>query len=436
MYEALNERVKKLSDELSAARRDFHRYAETGWMEMRTSSIIARKLSGLGYKVLAGKAVCAADGRKGLPTEEALEAHYEWAAQNGADMEFLPQTKGGFTGVIGILDCGEGPTAALRFDIDALGVCECGDDEHLPAREGFASMEPGIMHACGHDGHTAIGLGVARILMENRDKLHGKLKLIFQPAEEGVRGAKSIVENGHLDGVKYLLAGHIFPQGEHAGYHVGALSEDGDGGLATVKLDVTFTGRSAHAGISPQLGRNALLAAATATLNLHAIPRFGEVPTQVNVGKISAGSGRNVICEQAELELEVRGMTTEANDYMEEYARRIIKGAAIMHECTYDIRLMGSAPALECSWTLSKRLLDICNQKLDIPATQMHKFCGGSEDYAYMSEYVRQQGGEATYFGLLTDCPAENHNSRFDFDEEALSTGVRVFCGTVLELLG
>ena len=113
------------------------------------------------------------------------------------------------TGVIGLLHCGEGPTVAMRFDIDALGVFEESGECHLPAREGFASVNEGFMHACGHDGHAAIGRGVARVLMEIRCRLHGTVKLIFQPAEEGVRGAKAIVEKGHLDDVQYLLGSHI-----------------------------------------------------------------------------------------------------------------------------------------------------------------------------------------------------------------------------------
>ena len=111
--------------------------------------------------------------------------------------------------MIGILRCGEGPTVAMRFDIDALGVFEEHDPSHRPAKEGFNSVNEGFMHACGHDGHATIGLGVAKVLMSIKDQLHGTVKLIFQPAEEGVRGAKSIVDNGHLDGVDYLIGSHV-----------------------------------------------------------------------------------------------------------------------------------------------------------------------------------------------------------------------------------
>ena len=436
MYDIINARAEALRPALVTQRRDFHHYAESGWFEMRTASIIARRLSEFGYEVLTGRDVCDADARMGLPAQEALNEHYAWAVAHGADSEYVEETRGGFTGVIGILRCGEGPTVALRFDIDALGVVESTAADHRPAAEGFASVNPGMMHACGHDGHATIGLGVARILMENRDKLHGTVKLIFQPAEEGVRGAKSIVEKGHLDGVNYVLAGHIFPAGKAAGFQLGVLKEGGEGCLATSKLDVTFTGKSAHAGISPQLGKNAMLAAATSVLNLHAIPRFGDVPTQMNVGVLHAGSGRNVVCEQAVMELEVRGLTSEANNYMEAYARRIVKGAAQMHDCGCDIRPMGGAAALSCDWPLSKRVYDVCTAKLGMRVVPLPRLAGGSEDFAYMSERVQQQGGEATYFGILTDCAAINHNDRFDFDESALVNGVRAFCGAVYDIVG
>lgn len=104
-----------------------------------------------------------------------------------------------------------GHVCALRFDIDALGVLEDENSCHRPAREGFASQCPGVMHACGHDGHTAIGLGVAEVLMNLRAQLHGTVKLIFQPAEEGVRGARAIVSKGHLDDVDYFVGTHLAP---------------------------------------------------------------------------------------------------------------------------------------------------------------------------------------------------------------------------------
>lgn len=436
MTETIRSRAQALLPELTAIRRNLHRFAEPGWMEMRTTSLLARKLTDLGYEVLTGPAVCKAEARMGLPSSEALEAHYKWAQENGADAEFLPATRGGFTGVVATLHCGEGPTAALRFDIDALGVLEADDETHLPHREGFASVTPGVMHACGHDGHAAVGIGTAMLLRELRGQLHGTVRLIFQPAEEGVRGASSVVAAGHLDGVDYALAAHVFPAGKAAGLvDVGVLAEGGKGGLATSKLDVTFHGRSAHAGIAPQEGRNALLAAATAVLNLHAIPRFGNTPTQLNVGTLHAGTGRNVVCETAKLELEVRGETTEANEYMLNRAQKIVKAAAEMQDCTVQTRAMGHAAALTCDWPLSARVERVCKEELGLCVTRVGSLGGGSEDFSCMAQRVQQQGGQAAYVGLLTACPAANHNDHFDFDEQALANGAAMFAAVTASLL-
>ena len=296
------ELARSLAGQLSAWRRDLHRWPELGFCEMLTSCRIARTLTDLGFdQVLVGRDVCFGPGRMGLPSEEVLEEAYAQAAKRGADPVFLAEMEGGFTGVVGILRCGEGPTVALRFDIDALPIQESRDPERLPVREGFVSEHPGVMHACGHDGHTAVGLGVAQVLAACREQLHGTVKLLFQPAEEGVRGAKSMVENGHLDGVDYVLGAHVGACQPGEGPFVGV----GSGGtLATAKFDAVFTGKSSHAGMAPQEGRYAMLAAATAVLNLFAIPRHGDAPTRINVGKLTAGTGRNIVCDRAVLELE------------------------------------------------------------------------------------------------------------------------------------
>ena len=149
MTDTIRSRAQALLPELTAIRRDLHRFAEPGWLEMRTTSLLARKLTDLGYEVLTGPAVCKADARMGLPSPETLEEHYVWAQEHGADPDFLPATRGGFTGVIATMHCGEGPTVALRFDIDALGVLEAGDETHLPARR-HARLRPRRPRRRGH----------------------------------------------------------------------------------------------------------------------------------------------------------------------------------------------------------------------------------------------------------------------------------------------
>lgn len=432
VYEKIISYADGIASDMATVRRDFHKYAETGWFEMRTSSLIARRLSELGYEVLIGEQVCKKDARMGVPSDSKLEEGYARAIEQGADTEFVKATRGGMTGVIGILRCGEGPTVAMRFDIDALGVYESKDGEHFPSCAGFASVNEGSMHACGHDGHAASGLGVAEVLMKIKDHLHGTVKLIFQPAEEGLRGARAIVENGHLDDVDYLLGSHVTKTDEADN----DITPGSYGSLASSKYDVTFRGLAAHAGGSPQLGKNALLAAATAVTNLYAIPRHSAGATRINVGKLIAGSGRNVICDEAFMELEVRGDTTEINEYVERYALRILKNCAEMHDCTMDIKLMGAAESMISDTDLSERIADVCKNKLGLKVSEALKIkLGGSEDFSYMANCVQAHGGKASFMRVRCPIVGVGHGRTYNFDESYLPKAVKVFCGMAYDLM-
>jgi len=427
--------AEALEPELVSIRRDLHRYPELAWTEMRTSSLIARFLKSIGMdEILIGDQVCDRESRMGVPADDILEKSYLLAQEHGGDPAYLPFTKDGMTGVIGILRCGEGPVIGMRFDIDALPVFEDTKDAHLPTAEGFRSVYDGVMHACGHDGHATTGLGVAKILCGMREKLHGTVKFIFQPAEEGVRGAKSIVTKGHLDDVQILLGAHM---GGDAAIGANTIGIGTSRTLATTKMDVTFRGKAAHAGFAPDAGNNAMLAMATAVLNLQAIPRYGAGPTRINVGKVVAGTSRNVICDRATMEMEVRGLTSEANAYMTEYSERIIDSAAKMHACTYSIKLQGEAKG-DCNSTeLMDRVLTICRDKMDMCVMEMpdNPNGGASEDYSFMSERVRKLGGQSCYFMNLNACAGPIHNPTFDFQESALVHGVKAFSAIAADFL-
>lgn len=131
----------------------------------------------------------------------------------------------------------------------------------------------------------------------------------------------------------------------------------------------------------------------------------------------------------------VRGQTTEANEYMLRRANEIVQAAAQMHGCTCETRAMGSAAALVCTWPLSERVEGVCRDGLGLRVVRVGALSGGSEDFAYMAERVQQQGGQAAYIGLLSACPAANHNSRFDFDEQALANGAAMFTAVTASLL-
>ena len=430
IYEAICRRAEELAPQLTADRRDFHTYAESGWNEYRTSSVVAARLKALGYQVLTGRDVCRDEARMGLPAAETMEREYRRALAQGADPVWAEAMQGGFTGVIGLLDCGEGPTIAMRFDIDALGVFESAEPEHRPFREGFRSVNEGVMHACGHDGHTVIGLGVAEVLMSLRQQLHGHIKLIFQPAEEGVRGAAAIVAAGHLDDVDYVIGNHM---GDGSGEAQIGLTYGAT--LATTKLDVTFHGKAAHAAMVPEQGNNAMLAAATAVLNLHAIPRSSVGDTRINVGTLHAGSGRNVICDRAVLEMEVRGATTEANDFVEQYARRIVESASAMHGCTCEIRRMGAAESLRSHPEFVRYAQRVLPEKLGLRVPPVSEKAGASEDFAAMVNRVHSHGGKGLAFTTFAPCAGPFHGRNFDFPESALPNAVKTFCGLACSLM-
>lgn len=428
--------IEEIQPDLTALRRDFHHYPETGWLEMRTSAVIAKRLTELGYRVLTGRDVCQEGARLGVPAQEELEAHAQRALEQGAPQAYLTQDmREGYTGVIGILECGEGPTLAMRFDIDALGMCECEAQSHRPRAEGFASENPGMMHACGHDGHAAIGLGIAQILMAHREELHGTVKLLFQPGEEGARGAGAMVAKGHLDDVDVFIGSHIAPTES---------LDDGDvtagtwGSLATVKYDVTFLGEAAHAGGYPEKGHNALLAAASAVLALHAIPRHSGGQSRVNVGTLHAGTGRNVVPDRATMQLEVRGETTEINTFMEESALAVCRGAAMMQGCVLETTVMGRAEGQHSDLALIERIGDVVRR--DLPhlrlSSEQNARNWGSEDISLMMNRVQAHGGLATYMRVMTPMAGAQHTVTFDFDEAVLGKSVAVFCAAALDILG
>lgn len=435
IYRKISDMAEEQRDELIQLRRDFHRYPETSWLEMRTSAKIAEYLTELGMEVLTGKDVCREEARIGVPDPDILERHFSQVKEQGAPARFLTEElEQGYTGVVGILRCGEGPTVALRFDIDALPMEEAEDLEHRPFREGFSSQNPGMMHACGHDCHAAIGLGTARILSELRDQLHGTVKFLFQPGEEGTKGAYAMVENGHLDGVDYFAGTHVAPDDKE---------DDGDitpgtyGSLATCKYNVFFHGQAAHAGGFPEEGKNAVLAAAHAAVGLSGIARHSQGISRVNVGVIRGGSNSNVVADEAMISMEVRGETDEINQYMDRRAKEICQAAAMMEECSCEMRLMGRAPSQVSSPELIDRISNLVRNHLPQYRVSSNPNAKnwGSEDIGFMMNRVQEQGGQAVYMRTMTKMASPQHTVRFDVDEDVLVKGAVSFSAIVCDLL-
>ena len=431
MVNEISERVEQLFPSLQKQRRDLHKYAESGWLEFRTSTLVADRLEKLGYSLQLGKEVIDAESRMGLPSAAVLAEQEQRALEQGAIARWMPHFSGGFTGIVATLNTGRpGPVMGFRVDMDALDLCEVLEDGHRPFREGFASANNGMMHACGHDGHTTIGLGLAEVLMQMRDQLCGTIKLIFQPAEEGTRGAKSMVEAGVVDDVQYFTAVHI-----GTGVPANHIVCGNDTFMATTKLDVHFTGVASHAGGKPEDGRNALLAAAQATLGLHAIPRHSGGDSRINVGVLQAGTGRNVVPSSATMKVETRGTTNEVNEFIYQQALKVISGAAEMHQVKFDIRLMGAAqsstptPAWVNYIHRQAEKLGEFEQIID-----RQEGAAGSEDATYMMERVKSRGGEASYVIFGTDLSAGHHNERFDFDEKVMTQGIKTLAALALNI--
>ncbi|HEM8293829.1 TPA: M20 family metallo-hydrolase [Providencia stuartii] len=428
----LDSTIQQMAQQLQAWRRDFHQYAESGWFEFRTATLVTEELHQLGYQLQLGKEVVKADARMGLPTEEKLAEQEKRAIEQGALTQWLPHFSGGFTGIVATLDTGRsGPTLAFRVDMDALDLNEEHSCQHRPHNEGFASCNPHMMHACGHDGHTAIGLGLARILKQYEAKLSGRIKVIFQPAEEGTRGAKSMMEAGVVDDVDFFVAIHI-----GTGVPKGEVVCGSKNFLATTKFDVTYQGVAAHSGAKPEDGKNALIAAAHATLGLYGIPRHSEGSSRINVGVLQAGIGRNVIPDTALLKVETRGETNEINKFVYEKAMHIIEGAAKMQDVAFDIKLMGAAQSSHPSNQWVDFICDLTKKQLpELTSIVKNRYqAAGSEDATYFMERVKERGGQATYMIFGTDLSAGHHNERFDFDENVMITAVKTLSTIALHL--
>lgn len=420
-----------LKNKLTSYRRDFHKHPEAGWTEYRTTVKIIEALDDLGIDIIYGPEIHTEEYMMGKPSPEVDKENIERAINDTNRADLISKMEGGYTGAVGIIQGDNpGPTLAMRFDIDCNDIEESQDSDHLPYREGFASIHRGLMHACGHDGHASIGLGVAEILSKYKDKINGKVILIFQAAEEGGRGALSHAKSGILEDVDYILAGHIGLRADKTGL----IAASAKGFMASNKFDVKFTGKSAHAGANPELGHNALAAASTAVLNLLAIPRHSKGLSRVNIGTLEAGPARNAIPDTALMKIETRGLMEEINDFVHEKALKVIQHAAMMYDCSYDIEYMGGTASVDCDEDFIDIVMDSIQYIEGIKEIKRAIEFGAGEDFTYMMKEVQQNGGKSTFIMLGSDLPDAHHSKKFDFDEEVLMTGANIFAKLALDI--
>lgn len=406
--------------ELDADRRRIHRHPEEGWTEFTTTYFIVERLRSLGFTPTFGIQNIDTDHVLGRDCAKVEAAKIRSIAE-GVPETFIEET-GGYTGAVITVDTGRpGPTTVCRFDIDCVCVSESNDTKHAPARDGFASDHHGLMHACGHDGHTAVGLAVAKWLSENRNSLCGKIRLLFQPAEEGTRGAIAMTAKGIVDDANFFISGHV-----GGGAPLGDVWIITGGMLATSKINVDFQGIPSHAGANPEKGRSALLAAAAATMMIEGITRHSEGDSRISIGVLNAGEGRNVTPVHAHLELETRGVTTEVNEFMEANVRRMVKGVAESYDVQANVALAGKAQTIPVCRDLVDKAFAVARSIPTIKNVCEFSKPTASEDSTIFMNRVVEKGGEAVFFFYGSDNNG-HHRSDFDLQVEALGNGFSMF---------
>lgn len=422
---------QSIFEEMIATRRALHQRPEEGWTEFETTYLVVNRLKALGFKkVLVGHEIIDPDWVMGR-NPDLIKREIARAIANGVPASFIEEIDE-LTGCVAVLETGrKGLVSAFRFDMDALLIEETADENHLPNKEGFRSQRKGIMHACGHDGHTALGLAVARWVIENQDHLTGTIKIVFQPAEEGVRGAVAIAHSGILDDVNVILASHcggVIEPGEIGLVHSGV--------LASTKFDISFTGTPSHAGNQPHKGHSALMAACATSMMLVGIPRHGDGASRVAVGRLTAGEGRNITPVHAYIQAEVRGETAEVNDYMGRAVETIVKGNALAYEVEAEVKRVGDATTIvDCPEILDivrevAKTVDGVKNVVDLrrPA--------GSEDYTMMLKRVVDHGGQGGLFRW--GCRHHGHHKAdFDIqDTQSMPIAFGVFTGFIDRING
>lgn len=371
-------------------RRDFHQHPELGFQEVRTAGIVARELRDLGLEVSTGIAE---------------------------------------TGVVAMLEGGRpGPVALLRFDMDALPI-------HEETGAPYASQTPGVMHACGHDGHTAIGLTVARLLHAHREDLAGSIKFVFQPAEEGLGGAERMVKEGVLTNPRpdMAFALHLWNDKPFGWFGI----TPGPAMAASGRFQITVTGSGGH-GASPQLARDPVVAAAHIITALQTIVSRNVRPLDsavVSVTAVEAGDAFNVIPSTATMKGTFRTYRLETEEMLKERVRQISTGLAEALGCTAEITFWTVTPATVNDPELAAHIQTIAARLFPDAEIDANERTMGSEDMAYMMQDI-----PSCYFFIGSNnadagLDAPHHHPKFDFDERALPRAAGLMATVAAEFL-
>jgi amidohydrolase len=378
--------VISLKDELVALRRDFHQHPELGFEEVRTSGVVTGYLEGLGLKPRCG------------------------IAKTGVTAD-----------IVGALP---GPTILLRADMDALPITE-------ETGLAFASQNPGKMHACGHDGHTAILLVTAKLLAQRRQSLRGTVRVLFQPAEEGPGGAAPMIAEGVLDGVQVALGLHLWLH-----LNTGQVNFcPGPMLAATDEFDLKVIGLGTHAA-SPQDGVDPITTAAhivTAAQTMMTRAVEPKQPTVLSITRFHAGTAYNVIAPHAELGGTLRTYNEDVRQETKKKFERLARSTAEAHGASIEVVWREGYPVLVNDPAISGLVESVCHEMLQVAPLEQRPDARsmGGEDMAF---YLQQVPGCFFFLGAYNeniDACFSHHHPKFTIDEEALPIGVELFLACV-----
>lgn len=418
-----------LQEQLIADRRHLHAHPEEGWCEFETTWFIVQRLKALGLEWKAGIDVIEPSAVMGR-NADLVEKAKKRALEHGVPADFLGHL-GGYTGAMAVLNTGRpGPVTGIRVDIDCLPIEESNDPAHEANAGNYRSVYPGFSHACGHDGHTAVGLAAARWLSENREKLCGTVKILFQPAEEGVRGAAAMAAKGIVDDVNWFAGAHI-----GCSARLGQVGVSHSGYLATTKFDLRYHGLAAAAG-SPEKGRSALMCGAATCMSLGSLPGHSQGITRVQIGRFESGTGRNIIAENAFMQLEVRGESTEINDYMAANVEMTVKGLAAAYGVDYELTRMGEAVTYRGDEEAVSIVKEVAAQVPGVDSVVDMNAKIGSEDCTMLIRRVQEHGGKAVFFYYGCNHPGHHRGDFCIQDETSLPIGFGCFVGFIQRING
>lgn len=388
-FTEIQEAVKQITEDVIRWRRDFHQYPEVSFKEERTARVVADTLRTLG-----------------LPVREKVNGY----------------------GVVADLTGGKpGPSIALRADMDALPIQE-------ETGLAFASKHEGVMHACGHDGHTAILLGTASVLTRWKDQLQGRVRFIFQPAEELVPGgARGMIDEGVLDGIDAVFGCHLwseFPLGDFR-------TAEGAMMAASDKFTVDIEGKGGHGGL-PHHTVDALVTASHLVMAAQHIVSRQLDPLEsgvISFGQIHAGSSFNAIAERAALMGTIRSFSPEIRRQLSEGLRRTAESVAQMYGTKILYRYEQGYPPLINHSVEAGIALQAAGKVFGEEQSGWMKPNMAGEDFAY---YLQQVPGAFCFIGAGSPERETfpHHHPKFDIDERALPLAVEWFCRLVFHYLG